>query len=255
MSDEAGGDGPIPEYGDPYGEPALFSPADAIDAAGVQLPPAVIVGFQGILTDAVRERADPIAPDTDTAFDYRRLSDSVAYVPAHEMGLGAPIAAVAAEKAIAAGAEALVVLSGAACPDPDIPPDAALVPTRAVRDEGASYHYVPPGKVLEPAEGLSDRLAASFAGAGVETRTGPTWTTSAVFRETVPQLRRYRERGFVSVGMETAAAWAVCRYRGADAATVHHVDGYAVPGEAPAADPTGLPEFLDPAIAALESSV
>ena len=93
--------------------------------------------------------------------------------------------------------------------------------------------------------------------AGAEPRRGPTWTTSALFRETLPEIEYYRERGFVSVDMESAAVWAVCRYRGADAATVHHVDSYL--SEERWVDPeerdVSLADRLDPTVETLESYV
>lgn len=97
----------------------------------------------------------------------------------------------------------------------------------------------------------------TFSKHGVETHRGPTWTTSALFRETIPQLEHYRQEGFVSLCMETSAIWAVCRYRGVDTATVHGIDGYAVPGEEVPTEALTrrLPTLLDPTVEALEAHV
>jgi len=250
----------IPHYGDKYDAPALYDPADSIVGDGTGLPdvpPGVIFGFRESLGETVRERAEPIDPHPDRRLSYYRLSESVAYCPVETVGVGAPVAAVATEKAIAAGATAVVVLEGCAAVHPEIPPDAVLVPTRAVRDEGVSYHYVPPGETVEATPALGEALVESFAGAGTETRRGPTWTTGALFRETVPEAEYYKERGFVSVDMESAAVWAVGQYRGADAATVQHVDDYLIPDEwlDPDERDATLADRLDPTVAALEGYV
>jgi uridine phosphorylase len=249
----------IPDYGPVYDAEALFSPAESVSSTeGVpELPPAVVLGVQDALYETVKDIGTPIDPDTQRPFEYYSLSDSVGFVPVQQIGVGAPIAAIATEKAIAAGAECITMLGGSAALQPEFSPDAALLPTRAVRDEGASYHYLPPEETLRPTPELLNRLGDAFSKHGVETHRGPTWTTSALFRETIPQLEHYRDEGFVSLCMETAAIWAVCRYRGVDTATVHGVDGYAVPGEEV---PTGaltcsLPALLDPTIEALEAHV
>ncbi len=105
--------------------------------------------------------------------------------------------------------------------------------------------------------GLVEGLAAAFAEAGTGTDRGPTWTTSALFRETIPEADHYRERGVVSVDMESAAVWAVCRYRGVDAGTVHHVDDYLAPDARidHEAREARLADRLDPTVAALEAHV
>jgi uridine phosphorylase len=216
----------------------------------------VVLGFRETLGEAARARGDEIDPQPARELAYYRLSESVAYCPVEAVGVGAPVAAVGAEKTIAAGAETVVVLGGSAAFQPDTPADAALLPTRAVRDEGASYHYVPAGETLRATPALVDALADAL-NAGTEPRRGPTWTTSALFRETLPEVGYYRGRGFVSVDMESAAVWAVCRYRGADAATVHHVDGY-LPEERridPEDRDVSLADRLDPTVEALESYV
>lgn len=247
----------IPDFGPVYDAEAIFSPEDSVSQEGFpDLPPTMILGFQDLLLDAVEASGDPIAHPPGP-FEYHALSESVGFVPVQKMGVGAPVAAIATEKAIAGGAETVLMLGGTAALQPDLSPESALLPTRAVRDEGASYHYLPPDEPVRPTPDLLDRLGAAFEGRGIETHRGPTWTTSAMFRETIPQLEHYRREGFVSLCMETAAIWAVCAYRGVDTATVHAIDGYAVPGEQRSAAELDdrLATLLDPAIEALERHV
>jgi len=73
-----------------------------------------------------------------------------------------------------------------------------------------------------------------------------------MYRETLREVRRYREEGVVSLCMESAALWAVCRCRGVDTATVHQVGDVDPDGWIPDTDADrGLPEMLRPTCAAL----
>ena len=249
----------IPHYGDKYGAEALFSPEDAVAAQGDGLPdvpPAVILGYQSELTDAVRERRDDRV-EVVRGQHVDLISPSVGYVAVHESGIGAPVTATVAENVIAAGAEAVVMLGGGAALQPDIAPDGAVLPTDAIRDEGVSHHYLPPEEPVTPTEPLVDELDALLSRAGFDTPRGTTWTTSAMYRETVPEVERYRDEGVVTLCMESAALWAVARYRGADAATVHEIGDYLTPDDwVPDADADrGLPEMLAPTVEALSRHV
>lgn len=250
---------PIPNYRDKYGADALFSPEDALDAQGEgvpDVPPAIILGLQQELTDAIRaDTGDPVPIVRSQR--YYPLTDRVGYVPVHEWGIGAPVAATVTENVVAAGAEAVVLLSGCAALRPHIPPDAAVLPTSAVRDEGASYHYVPPDEPVEPASELVDELDGRLSAAGFETPRGPTWTTSAMYRETIPEIHHYRDEGVVSLCMESSAVWAVCKYRGVNAATVHEIGDYLLVDEWDdgAERSCDLPAMLAPTVEAVERYV
>lgn len=250
----------IPHYGDKYDAEALFDPRDAIvpgEDGLPDVPPAVVLGFQEMLADAVRARSDQIDPEPARELEFYRLAPSVAFCPVVDVGVGAPVAAVATEKAIAAGAEAVVMLGGAAAFQTDAGPETVLLPTRAIRDEGASYHYLPAEETVRATPDLVEELEMAFSDASCPTRRGPTWTTSALFRETLPEIEYYREQGFVSLCMESAAIWAVCQYRGVDGATVHHADDY-LSAEAwidPESRSADLADRLDPTVRALERHV
>lgn len=249
----------IPNYGDKYGAEALLSPEEVVAEQGEGLPdvpPAVILGFPAKLTEVVVERAD--APTTIVRSQYLYpLTETVGYVPVTEHGFGAPIAAEVTENVIAAGAEAVVVLGGGAGLQSELSPDAAILPTSAIRDEGVSYHYVPDGEPVTPTASLVESLDDALTGAGFETPRGPTWTTSAFYRETLPEIAHYREDGVVTLDMESAAIWAVCQYRDVDTATVHELADVLTPDEwVPETDSDrGVTEMLTPTVDALERHV
>ena len=45
-------------------------------------------------------------------------------------------------------------------------------------------------------------------------RQGTSWTIDAPYRETVAEIRRYRQEGVATVDMEASALFAVAAYRG-----------------------------------------
>lgn len=249
----------IPNYGDKYDAEALFSPQDAVAEQGDGLPdvpPAVILGYQPELTDVVQEQA--VSRTTIVRGQHmEQLSETVGYVPVHESGIGAPVSATITENVIAAGAETVVMLGGCAALQQEIAPDAAILPTDTIRDEGVSYHYVPPDVPVTATDSLVDCLDETLSHAGFDTPRGKTWTTSAMYRETIPEIEQYRNEGVASLCMESAAIWSVCQYRNADAATIHKVGDYLTPDDwvPDATAERGLQEMLQPTVRALEKHV
>ncbi|MEZ3143919.1 nucleoside phosphorylase [Halobaculum sp. MBLA0143] len=249
----------LPNYTDKYHSEALFDPTDAVTAHGDGLPdvpPVVLLGFQEALHEAVEERATEEVSIVRSQSLYR-LSETVGFVPVQEAGISAPVAAIVAENLVAAGAEVVLVVAGSGTLQASLDPDTVVLPTRAIRDEGVSHHYLPPTAELTPTESVVASVASALHDAGFDTARGPTWTTSALYRETVAEVERYTEAGVVSVGMETAAVWAVCRYRDVATATVHLVDD-CLTSEEWRPEGTGrrsLPELLDPVIEGVAATV
>jgi uridine phosphorylase len=89
-----------------------------------------------------------------------------------------------------------------------------VVPTSAVRDEGTSYHYLPPAREVSPTPAAVEAIEAALGAAGVDYLTGKTWTTDAIYRETPGKIARRRDEGCLTVEMEAAAFFAVAQFRG-----------------------------------------
>ena len=60
-------------------------------------------------------------------------------------GMGAPVMAAEAEELIALGARRLIAFGPAGGLQPDLPSGTVVVVDGAIRDEGTSRHYLPPG--------------------------------------------------------------------------------------------------------------
>jgi uridine phosphorylase len=129
-------------------------------------------------------------------------------------GVGAPLAAGFLEEAIAKGCRAFVACGGAGSLVPDLTMGHIVVPTSAIRDEGTSYHYLPPGRSVGASPLAVEAIVATLDAHSVPYVTGPTWTTDALYRETRDRMQRRTDEGCLTVEMEAAAFFAVAAFRG-----------------------------------------
>ena len=88
------------------------------------------------------------------------------------------------------------------------------MPSSAVRDEGTSYHYLPPGREVAATPDVVAVLESVLTENRVEYLVAKTWTTDAFYRETPAKVARRRAEGCLTVEMEAAAFFAVARFRG-----------------------------------------
>ena len=83
-----------------------------------------------------------------------------------------------------------------------------------MRDEGTSYHYLPPGREALPAAQAVAALEQACRQADQPYRLGKTWTTDGFYRETADRRARRQSEGCLVVEMEAAAFFAVAQFRG-----------------------------------------
>ncbi len=79
---------------------------------------------------------------------------------------------------------------------------------RALRDEGTSYHYLPPAEFSIADPELLGAVSGAFARLSVPVERGATWTTDAPFRETSAAIAAMTAKGLLAVEMEAAALYA-----------------------------------------------
>ena len=88
------------------------------------------------------------------------------------------------------------------------------MPDAAVRDEGTSYNYMPPGReVTASPEGVA-AVERTLEEHGIGYIVAKTWTTDAPYRETPDKIKLRRAEGCLTVDMEAAAFFAVAQFRG-----------------------------------------
>jgi uridine phosphorylase len=127
--------------------------------------------------------------------------------------IGAPMAAATLELCIALGARKFVACGGAGVLDGGIGVGHIVVPNSAIRDEGTSYHYLPPGREVAPAPRAVRAIERTLRRNGLEYRVGKTWTTDGLYRETREKMLARRAEGALTVEMEAAAFFAVAKFR------------------------------------------
>ena len=127
--------------------------------------------------------------------------------------VGASFAVVVAEQLFASGCRLLssITSSGQLAPAKTLP--YFILIEKALRDEGTSYHYLPPAAFAEAPDGLIGRLAGAYDTIRAPVRRGAVWTTDAPYRETESALAAMRARGLLAVEMEAAALYAFARAR------------------------------------------
>ena len=129
-------------------------------------------------------------------------------------GVGAPLAGAFLDELIALGARKFIACGGAGVLNGDLAVGHVVVPTSAVRDEGTSYHYLPPSREVAADAAAIDAIGRTLDAHHVPYVLGKTWTTDAIYRETPARIALRRAEGCLTVEMEAAAFFAVAQFRG-----------------------------------------
>jgi len=126
--------------------------------------------------------------------------------------VGASFAVLVAEEIFASGCELLISVTSSGQITPQGAPPYFILIDRAWRDEGTSYHYLPPSDWSAAPGHLLSRLDRAFND-GPSVMSGATWTTDAPFRETDRAIAAARDRGILAVEMEAAGLYAFAQAR------------------------------------------
>ena len=137
--------------------------------------------------------------------------------------VGAAFAVLLAEELFVSGCRFLVSMTSAGQILAQGPTPYFVVIDRALRDEGTSYHYLPPAEFAEADDALVEAAMQALHGAGQVIYRGAAWTTDAPFRETAAAIERARARGILAVEMEAAALYAFAQARRKPVLCLAHV--------------------------------
>jgi uridine phosphorylase len=127
--------------------------------------------------------------------------------------VGAAGSAAFLEELIALGFNKFIVCGGAGVLRKDIAVGHLVIPTSAVRDEGASYHYLPPAREVESNPEVVAKIEEEFIKDRIDYIKAKTWTTDSFYRETEKKVELRKSEGCVTVEMEAAAFLAVAKFR------------------------------------------
>ena len=197
-----------------------FSPESLVEAVRVnkhleaeQIPTVCVLEFDGDLTDWLVStgKAKPCkswACFHTTMFSLQVDDFTCGIVP---RTIGGPYAVLIAEQMRVSGAHVILGLTSAGRVSPSMPLPGLVVVTRAIRDEGTSYHYLPPAETVDATPKLSKLLEFELKELSLPVSSGLTWTTDAPYRETKKQLSEYAKVGVLAVEMQAASLLAFAK--------------------------------------------
>ena len=204
---------PILEY-DPERE-AMIEPRRIIQPRDVP-ENCVICFFREVVEKIVKEQRAKVVAENhweDGPHPIYEIEYSGHRIAFYQPGVGAALAAGLMEEAIAYGCRKFIACGGCGVLEKGMAVGDLIVVSSAVRDEGTSYHYLPPeSEVAAHTKGVA-ALEAVLQESKVPYHKGKTWTTDAPYRETRQRMKRRIDHGCITVEMEAAALIAVAQHR------------------------------------------
>lgn len=195
-------------------EPGLITGAGLHRPQATVAPVAVLCFFADVLADLVARGELTIVYTLRSEIGSNpvyRWEHPAGPVTVVHPGVGAPLAAGFLEETLALGVRTVVACGGAGALT-HMELGHVLVVDSAVRDEGTSFHYAPPSRVIDADPRGVTVLREVLTEVGVPFDVGRTWTTDGFFRETRSRVDRRRAEGCHTVEMEAAAFLAVARF-------------------------------------------
>ena len=221
---------PILEFDDEH--PAVLEPTAVVKPMDV--PQHCVICFFSEVIDwvASEKKVEVIA----------RSKSEIGYHPLYECdyggkrlaffhpGIGGPLAAGLLEEMIARGCQKFVACGGCGVLDKEIAVGHLLLPATAIRDEGTSYHYLPPSREVAMKPRVLGVIQTVLDQHGIEYLVTKTWTTDAIYRETHAKVQAYREQGALAVEMEAASFFAVAQFRQVEFGQILYGGDAVIPG-------------------------
>ena len=205
---------PILEFDD--SSPEVIPPDH--DWTGHALPEKCLFAFLG---DSVHEHAT--THDAEVAQTFQTVTHDIPIYVLHEADddiclvqspIGAATSAQLLDTLVSCGCRKVIAV-GSCGVLADIDENAFIVPTRALRAEGTSYHYLPASRYVKLDEEPIAAIEQTLQAHGLPYARCTTWSTDGFFRETRDMVAYRLEEGCSVVEMECAALAACCRLRGA----------------------------------------
>lgn len=101
-----------------------------------------------------------------------------------------------------------------------------FVVEKSIRDEGTSYHYLPPARYVSSSTKVIHAIKDVLEKHGEQFDAGTIWTTDAMYRETPKRIEARLKDGAMCVDMENASLSAVAKARGVDYGCLFYYSDY-----------------------------
>lgn len=205
-----------PNCPDKYNLKGIIDPEVFVRYAGypTKIPQHILITFDMRCLDYFKENfkpSDPIQLHPDLII-YPHKTVGFIRLP----GIGGPNLVAAVEELAALGADTFLIVGTAGGLDKE----GVFICERALRDEGVSYHYLPPTRYVYANSQLCNALSSQLKKQQIPFRLGTTWTIDAPYRETILEAKLYAACKIDTVEMECASLYATAKYRNLSAAGV-----------------------------------
>ena len=120
------------------------------------------------------------------------------------------------------GVEKFIIFGNCGVLDSKIEDCSIIIPTKAFRDEGTSYHYQEASDMIDIDLKYENDFLEILDKYNFDYTKGYTWTTDAFFRETPEKIEYFKKNGAVCVEMEGSVIAAVGKRLGVDYFTFYY---------------------------------
>lgn len=197
-------------------EPALFTPSDTTKKLE-NFPEICVSTFSEKIIQKFASLSDTeqiaelyTANGVTPVYKIRYKDTCIAF---YLSKVGAPACVVGFEEIVAMGAKKFVLFGSCGVLNDDKVKDNIIIPVSAIRDEGTSYHYIAPSSEIEANKHSIEILETVLKNCGYSYIKGKTWTSDAIYRETIPVIQERKQEGCLAAEMECASMLAVSKYR------------------------------------------
>jgi uridine phosphorylase len=215
-----------------YGEASAFTPENLLREARRQkaiadapVPSVCVLDPDGDLVRRLRASGEARIDPSWSCYHTELYRVWLANLDLGFVGcaVGSSFAVLIAEELFASGCKLLISITSAGQLVELRPPPYFVLIERALRDEGTSYHYLPPAEFSSANSVLMSAMKDAFVGLRVPVERGAVWTTDAPFRETPSAIANMKIKGLLAVEMEAAALYAFAEARGKQVLCFAHV--------------------------------
>lgn len=206
----------LPLFENDLDEPGVIQ-AHMLHPKDVSIPHVAVLCFfnellEQLTSEKVLEPIYTLRSEIGLNHVYEYTSDFGTVAVVHP-GVGAPLAAGFVEEMAALGVTTFVACGGAGALVEDLALGHVMVVSSALRDEGTSFHYAPPSRIIDADQVGVRVLERILRELDVPYYVGRTWTTDAFLRETRGRVARRIDEGCTMVDMESSAFIAVSQFR------------------------------------------
>lgn len=127
--------------------------------------------------------------------------------------VGGPACGGHLDELIGLGVDEIIFCGGGGVLRKDIAVGKLIVVDGSIRDDGFSYHYAKPSRIIYADKNVENEICSYLDELGISYLKGLTWTTDAFYRETKSKIELRKSEGALIVEMEQAGCIAVSQFR------------------------------------------